>query len=358
MPSLNSSDTPVASNIFHDCNELITSSADIINKQDFFSHQQVISFYKKYAENEQTQNEAIRALAPRLSQVPLPQAALLTLLCGCFVEDNGDPTIAFAESCHLMHSILKELSPYFAQKPEEDADDNDNKQIAEQWLQVQTALAQLTESQRQSLEYLQQASETLVLPMMAMLMRNTENYRQFIQHTELLALIERGNMSECLELGQLYYLDQAAKLTYDEIVVVLPESQSGILVQAHAVNNVFHAMSLLQPLLALHGKTLNLGKLNPQVLNTEESESARFHWLSALAYKQGKFVDGMAMAWGECSVYDLPRRHDKLVMIALEKEVFINRSWNGFCHAIHDAQNPAIEFKRYLTADEVKHYLD
>lgn len=358
MPYLNPSDKPVASGPLHDCDELISSSADIINKQTFFSHQQVIQFYKKYAESEQLQNEAIRALSARLNQVPLPQAALLALLCGCFVEDLGDPTIAFPDSCHLMLSILKELSPYCAQEAEEAEEAEDNKQIAEQWQHVQARLEQLTEPQRQSLESLQQACETLVLPMMAMLMRNTENYRLFTQYTELLALIEHCNMSESLELGPLYYLDQAAKLTYDEIVIVLPESQSGILVQAHAVNNVFHAISLIQPLLASHGATLNIGKINPQVLNNEPSESARFHWLSAIAYQHGELINEMALAWGECSVYQLPRRHGKLVMIALEKETFMSRSWNGFCDVIHDAQNPEIEFKRYLTPDEVRQYLD
>jgi len=64
----------------------------------------------------------------------------------------------------------------------------------------------------------------------------------------------------------------------------------------------------------------------------------------------------MAWAWGEAPLRENAARHGKRVLIALDKEG-VRRSWSGFTGACHGAQNPHIEFLRYLTPQEVRGYL-
>ena len=45
------------------------------------------------------------------------------------------------------------------------------------------------------------------------------------------------------------------------------------------------------------------------------------------------------------------------MLIGLDKGDACSRSWAGFLGACHDAQNPHVAFKRYLTPEEVASYL-
>lgn len=51
------------------------------------------------------------------------------------------------------------------------------------------------------------------------------------------------------------------------------------------------------------------------------------------------------------------QKHGKRVLIGLDKGDACSRSWAGFLGACHDAQNPHVAFKRYLTPEEVASYL-
>ena len=73
------------------------------------------------------------------------------------------------------------------------------------------------------------------------------------------ARIYRLNRNGSLPFEQLHYLWLAANMSYeDELVVVLPASGTGFVARAHAVNNGFHAFTLLQNLIREHGQALGV----------------------------------------------------------------------------------------------------
>lgn len=323
------------------------------DEESFFSHAPVIAFYRRYINDTAVHDAILRTLSAGIERLPPTQGALLALFCGCFVEHGASPLPAFAPASRLMKTLLQRLTPYCAQEPEEGAAPEE---IA-QWQLAEQRFAALDAAQQNALSEQCRAAETLVLPLMAMLMRDLSNFRIFSQDLPLLQLIASCADNHILALTQLDYLQRAAGLTYDELVVILPASRSGLLLDAHAINNVFHAISLLQPLLALHADALAIGRINPQVLSHTAADRTCYQWLSALAYRQGMLQDEMALAWGEYALHELPRRAGKLVLVALEQKNFMKRSWSGFCHPIHDAQLPDMRVKGYLTADEVELYL-
>ncbi|MNN95234.1 hypothetical protein D3C81_2140050 [compost metagenome] len=65
----------------------------------------------------------------------------------------------------------------------------------------------------------------------------------------------------------------------------------------------------------------------------------------------------MLWAWGEAALRDHMSRHGKRVLIALETEEGTKRNWSGFNGVIHEAQQPSMTFRRYLTPEEVASYL-
>ncbi|AOL06935.1 MULTISPECIES: hypothetical protein [Burkholderia] len=111
-----------------------------------------------------------------------------------------------------------------------------------------------------------------------------------------------------------------------------------------------------QRLIGEHAQTLRVGKPVAPRNGDEEHDTSAFHWLQAHAYANGVLVNNLALAWGEAPLRS-HRKHGKCVLVALETEEGIHRSWNGFNGVCHPAQNPSVTLVRFLTPDEVAAYL-
>ena len=159
------------------------------------------------------------------------------------------------------------------------------------------------QERRWEVETLQQAVELLVLPMMAMVLRDERNHRAFLADDALQARIYRLNRNGSLPFEQLHYLWLAANMSYeDELVVVLPASGTGFVARAHAVNNGFHAFTLLQNLIREHGQALGVRQAivdRAPPSEDNDSDTADFLWLQAPAYAGGELVNELAWSWGE-----------------------------------------------------------
>ncbi|GKX58510.1 hypothetical protein [Leminorella grimontii] len=332
-----------------------------VTYEEFFSHRPIVDFYQQSIQQKR-QDDAVRFLASEFSQKSLPQAALMAFLCGSLVESGASPETAFLPSANLLLAILQALEPYCAEAPsevEEGEEDEEYIAASTHFSDVQALLANLSKEPKDRLDKLHRAADILVLPLMAMLMRSTENHRRFLENKALVALIRDCAYNNTLEFSDLHYLEMATELTYEVIVVVLPTSRTGLLVRIHAANNTFHALTLLQPLMAEHAAALRLGRVNPDVLQPESVEYARYSWLSAVAYQGGELKNSLALAWGEPPLYSHPRRGGKVVLFAVEDEEknYLKRSWNNFCSVIHEEQRASATFIRYLTEEEVSLYM-
>ncbi|VWC06891.1 hypothetical protein BLA13014_05023 [Burkholderia aenigmatica] len=333
----------------------VLDEADLFTMDDFFELTEVDDL-REQAQDRARADAILRACAAELPALHPNRAALLALLGGAIVERGADPRILFPAAQARLGAWLPQLAPFCARAVEE-GDDEATDDERRDWQAARQQLDALDAQQRREVDALRDAVDTLVLPLMAMLMRDRDNHGDLIADAALQALLDKVADNDSLPSDQLHFLCRASALSYEpECVVVLPASGTGFVASAHAINNTFHAFTLLQRLIGEHAQTLCVGKAIAPSNGDEELDTSEFHWLQAHAYENGVLVDNLALAWGEAPLRS-HRKHGKCVLIALETEKGIQRSWDGFGGVFHPAQNPSVTLVRFLTADEVAVYL-
>lgn len=335
----------------------IRGAEDIESLEEFFKRPEVLAFYTESQDASLT-SANLQACADLLPSLHPSRASALALMCGSLVEDDADPTIAFPALQALLQQWLQRLRPYCAQEVEDDDEDVDaaDRQI---WKDALARMEDMPPDERWEVEALQQAVDVLVLPMMTMLMRSRRNHEAFVSDDALIALLyPMATNNDSLPFEQLHYLWMAYQLSYeDELIVVLPTSKTGFVARAHAINNTFHAFTLLQILIGEHAEALGVTRAIPAREPDMDGDSADFQWLQAGAYTRCELTQPMLWAWGEAALRRNMSKHGKRVLIALETDEGTKRNWSGFNGIIHEAHAPSLTFTRYLTADEVALYL-
>lgn len=347
----------------------VLQDADLDTQATFFEREEVQSFYFDTLENPD-KDDVLRASAGLLPGLHPHRAALLVLLCGALVENGADPRLLFDAAQGLMGRLLASLAPYCAMAPQEveadEAQDEEELEALAAWQAANAAFEALAPQERFEVGARQAAVDLLVLPLMAMVVRNVHNHRALLADGALMSDIEDIYANDSLPFEQLHFLRGAAQLAYeDELVVLLPTSRAGMVVKAHGINNNFHAFSLLQDLMRAHAKTLGIRQSfaeRPAANDEDEddprdSDAAEYLWLQATAFANGELVDGMAWSWGEGTLRENARRQGKLVLVAVETEDKPSRSWNGFSGVLHSEQKAHVSLARFLTPDEVAAYL-
>ncbi|NVM90964.1 hypothetical protein FHT32_004621 [Variovorax sp. SG517] len=336
----------------------VLREADLETKSSFFSRKEVMDFYVSVMKSPE-KNDVLQLAAAELPVLHPHRAALLALFCGALVEEGADPHLLFGAALELMSGLLVSLEPFCATQPQEDDDDADPDDLAE-WQAANAALGALSAQERFEVEARQAAAGLLVLPLMTMLMRDVRNHRALLADGELVARVDALAVNDSLPIDGLHFLQGAAELAYeDELVVVLPASGTGMVVKAHAINNNFHAFSLLQKLMRKHAKALGI---QPPARESganasRDTDCAEYLWLQAHAFRNGELVDPMAWSWGEGSLRENARRQGRLVLVALDTQDKPSRSWNGFDRVLHSEQKSRVSLVRMLTPEEVASYL-
>jgi len=330
---------------------------DLDSLEQFFNRPEVRAFYV-HAQDAAHTSASLQASVDLLPRLHPNRASALALMCGSLVEDDADPAMLFPTLQSLLSQWLQTLRPYCAQEVEAD-DDEVEEADRQAWADAQAKMAAVAKDERWQVEALHQAVDVLVLPMMTMLMRDQGNHQAFVSDDALMGLLHpMATSNDSLPFEQLHYLWMAAQVSYlDELVVVMPASRSGFVVQAHAVNNTFHAFTLLQIIIGEHAEALGVKRDIAPRQPDMERDTADFQWLQIGAYADGELVQPMLWAWGEAALRLNMAKHGKRVLVALETDEGTQRNWSGFNGIIHDAQQPSMTFKRYLTADEVTSYL-
>lgn len=335
----------------------ITSAEDVETLEAFFKRPEVRAFYQD-AEDPAHTEASLRFCAELLPSLHPSRASALALMCGSLVEDGADPAILFPTLQALLRPWLQALRPCCALEVEED-DTEVEEADRQAWNEAVARLEDIPADQRWALDAQVAAIDTLVLPMMAMLMRDQRNHQAFVADAELMDLLyAMTTLNDSVPFEQLHYLWLASRISYeDELVVVLPTSGTGFVARAHGINNNFHAFTLLQNLMRDHVQALGVRREIAAREPDAERDSADFQWLQADAYAGGKLLNDMRLSWGEAALRDNQAKGGKRVLIALESDEGLKRNWSGFNGAIHDAQQPSMTFTRYLTADEVAAFL-
>ena len=335
----------------------VTSAGDLDPLDQFFQRPAVGAFLAWAREPGQA-DASLRICADLLPSLHPGRAAAVALMCGSLVEDGADPAMLFPALHSLLRQWLQSLSPYCAQEVE--VDDVEVEEADRQaWQDARSRMADVPEERRWEVEALHQAADLLVLPMMTMVLRDRGNHAALIADAELMALLHpMATSNDSLPFEHLHYLWLASQLGYeDELVVVLPASMTGFVARAHAVNNNFHAFTLLQIIIGDHAEALGVKREIAAREPDQDGDTADFQWLQADAYAGGELVNAMRYAWGEAALRHNLSRHGRRVLIALETEEGMKRNWSGFNGAMHEAQQPSMTFTRYLTRAEVVSYL-
>lgn len=345
----------------------VLHDTDLDTQAAFFAREEVRSFYFDVLESP-AKDDVLRASAGLLPGLHTHRAALLALFCGALVENGADPRLLFDAARQLMSRLLASLAPYCAMAPQEvEADEAQGDQHLEElaaWQAASAAFEALAPQERFEVGARQAAVDLLVLPLMAMVVRDVRNHRALLADGALVSHIEDMHANEALPFEQLHFLRGAAQLAYeDELVVLLPTSRAGMVVKAHGINNNFHAFSLLQDLMREHAATLGIRQsfakrpAGDDEGDSHDRDAAEYLWLQATAFSKGELVDGMAWSWGEGTLRENARRQGKLVLVAVETEDKPGRSWNGFNGMLHSEQKAHVSLVRFLTPDEVAAYL-
>lgn len=335
----------------------VLGPADLDSLETFFKRPEVSAFYGDIQEPAQA-DAALRFCADLLPGLHPGRASALALMCGSLVEDGADPTLLFPTLLALLRPWLETLQPYCAQEVEED-DDEVEEADRQAWRDAQARLEAVPDDQRWQVDALVESVDTLVLPMMAMVMRDRGNHQALIDDDALMQrLYAMTTLNDSLPFEQLHFLWLASRISYDdELVVVLPASATGFVAKAHGINNNFHAFTLLQILIGEHAQALGVQREIAPREPDADRDTADFQWLQVDAYAGGTLQNIMRLAWGEAALRDNAPKAGKRVLIALETDEGMKRNWSGFNGAIHDAQQPSMTFKRYLTPQEVASYL-
>jgi len=162
-------------------------------------------------------HEVLTELANLLPTVEVAPASVLALCCGALVEKSGHPELAFpALLTHFQR--LQDLS---------DAGETPH----------------------------EEAFRFTVMGMMTMLCRSVANRRQLQRQRGLAEWLDEHEAIS----NHLYYLAGVLQLTDEESLYVLfPEYGMGLEVSISQVNNSFHLLTLLQPLVVEHATALGL----------------------------------------------------------------------------------------------------
>ena len=335
----------------------IHAAENVDTLEQFFQRPEV-GWFLTHAQHPAHTADAMRACADLLPQLNPSRASALALMCGSLVEAGADPAILFPTLHALLRDWLQRLRPFCAQEVEEDDDEVDEAD-RQAWTDAQAKLAQVPQDAFWEVEALQAAVDVLVLPMMTMLLRHRGNHQAFIADDALMALLyAMTTLNDSLPFDQLHFLWLASRVSYeDELVVVLPASGTGFIAEAHAINNTFHAFTLLQILIGEHAQALGVQRDIAPRTPDMDGDTAAFQWLQAGAYAGGELKNMLKWAWGEAALREHPSRHGRRVLIALETDEGTKRNWSGFNGVIHEAQQPSMTFTRYLTPEEVASYL-
>ncbi|WP_310394820.1 hypothetical protein [Hymenobacter sp.] len=271
-------------------------------------------------------NDVLTSLSARLPSLDAAKASALLVFGGSLVEDGASPVI-------LLASGLEHL----------------------------TRLRQLQDAGPPPAEAVWRFT---VIGLMALLCRSAPGRALFKQQAETLAWL---GANEDLS-GHFDYLLRLAETSDEEVLWVLfPDQETGLEVSVSQVNNTFHLLTLLQPLVLAQAAALKLKK-RPALASAELLRFAQgdhtaspegtdrnlWEWLNALAYEGGP-LNPAQFAAGDASVSSQPRVRGNVLLLATEREKYLQRSWDaGFLASLHDAHRPAVRLRRRLPAAEVR----
>ncbi|MFF0828950.1 hypothetical protein ACFYU8_18945 [Brevibacillus sp. NPDC003359] len=325
---------------------------DIHEDSRAFQDPSIKAMFQHAVSNAESINEILGQLAAFLdSEADTYKKGLSCIMSGTLVEYGGDPSLIVDSVVRQLERHLLLIETYLA---------NEELSVEEHFLsRPDTVKARVT-------------SDFVILATMTMICRYKQARNQMRQKEELVRLIE----SLYEHIDNLEYVHDVLNSVDDlEVVVLHPETFTGVRVRLETVQNNFHLFTLLQdvmlrsfqekePFASMQRNEVAIkaasGIEYPETSGASDEALFGFFNAYGLDENSSQMKQNQLEGWvfGEMMPTHIPRIDGK-ALILLGENIFASRSWDlSFCVPVHSALSPRTELLEVLSPEQTKTWLD
>jgi hypothetical protein len=337
----------------------ITNSKDLKQDQTAFQEQAIEQLLRFAVDNPAYLDELLTHIAEILPlELDLYKKGLAILICGSLIEFGGNPKIIVQAIAQQLEQHLTATESFLALAEKEglDYESLSLKDLDFLFDRDQEAVkANITAS-------------FVVLATMTSICRVKAARFELRQNSPFIQQVMRLED----DVDNLYYLRQVIFSVDDlEMIVLHPESQTGLKIKADMVQNNFHFFTLLQDTylkeFRLHPSFTTLIRNEPaiQIAKGEKTVNANqqlqdhalfgFYDFGALN-KQGDLLQPTPVGnwlFGEGTLHHIPK-YNGIPVVLLGENMLGGRSWDvSFCIPVHEALKPKLEIIEVLSPEQV-----
>jgi hypothetical protein len=342
----------------------ITNGQHLKQDQTAFQEPAIEQLLRFAVENRDSLDEILTSIAMVLPlDLDMYKKGLTCLICGSLIEFGGNPKIVVDHIIQQLENHLTATESFLSLAEQEGLEGNplSPKELDFFFTQDADALkASIT-------------SSYVVLATMTSICRLKEARQSIRSNTPLIHQV----MQLEDDIDNLYYLKQVLYSVDDlEMIILHPQSETGLKIKANMIQNNFHFFTLLQDLyltqfashpifagLSRNEKAIHLAKggaLSDYEENLSDHALFGFYDFNSLDEEGNLPAAVMPANWlfGEGTLHHIPRLNGAPVVI-LGENTLGNRTWDiTFCTPVHEALKPNLEIVEVLSSDQVQQYIN
>lgn len=341
----------------------ITNGQNLKQDQTAFQEPAIEQLLRFAAANRNSLDEILTSIAMVLPlDLDMYKKGLTCLICGSIIEFGGNPKIVVDHIIQQLENHLTATESFLTLAEQEgwEGDTLSPKELDFFFAQDPDALkANIT-------------SSYVVLAAMTSICRLKEARQSIRANTPLIHQVIQLED----EVDNLYYLKQVLYSVDDfDMIVLHPQSKTGLKIKAHMIQNNFHFFTLLQDLyltqFASHPSFAKFNR-NEQAIHLAKggalpdsdeqwNDHAFFGFYDFHALEGEGHLPAAVMPenwlFGEGTLHHIPKLNGIPVVIIGENSLG-HRSWDiTFCTPVHEALKPKLEIEEVLSHEQVQHYI-
>ncbi|WP_028778812.1 hypothetical protein [Shimazuella kribbensis] len=337
----------------------ITNRKDLKQDQTAFQEQALEQLLRFAVENPTHLDEILANIAQVLPlELDVYKKGLATLICGSLIEFGGNPKIIVQAIVEQLEKHLTATEAFLALIEKEGLDSES----------LSSNDLDLLFNRNQDAVKASITASFVVLATMTSICRVKEARFELRQNGPLIQQVIRLED----DVDNLYYLRQVIHSVDDlEMIVLHPESQTGLKIKADMVQNNFHFFTLLQDQFVeqfrLHPSFTSFirneaaiqiakGEEMPEQ-NQQLQDHALFGFYDYGALNdEGQLLESVPVGnwlFGEGTLHHVPK-YNGVPVVLLGENMLGGRSWDvSFCIPVHEALKPSIEIVEVFSPEQV-----
>lgn len=341
----------------------ITNAQELKQDQTAFQEPAIGQLLRFAVENRDSLNEILTSIAMVLPlDLDIYKKGLTCLICGSLIEFGGNPKIVVDHIIQQLENHLTATESFLSLAEQEGWEGNTLSPK-----QLDLFFAQDADALKASI-----TAPYVVLAAMTSICRLKEARQSIRTNTPLIHQVIQLED----EVDNLYYLKQVLYSADDlEMIILHPQSETGLKIQADMIQNNFHFFTLLQDLylnqfsshpifagLSLNEKAIHIAKGGSLSENEDDvSDYALFGFYDFNALDEEGNLPAAVMPanwlFGEGTLHHIPKLNG-LPIVILGENTLGDRSWDiTFCTPVHDTLKPKLEILEILSHEQVQQYI-